>query len=739
MKNPILSIQKGDLVGGLSAAIITLPMSIAYGVTAFSILGPDFRPHAALIGLNSAIIGGFFAAMLGGTPTQISGPKGPLTLITTTVVVSLATDPLLVNLPSDQNWILVGLASVCVIIGGITQVVSGLVGMGNLVKYIPYPVVAGFMNGIAILLIWNQLPPFFGFGRDIDLSSAFSEILSDNAINLLIGACTLISIYISKRYIRRAPAFLIGLIGGSAIFFIMSSMVPQSLHVATIGDVRAVLPSPTAFSEFFQLPFNDISGAWIIKIFIYGIVLGVIGSMESLMSSVAIDNIRGTRHDSKRELLGQGIGNIIASFFGSLFAAGSIPRSIANIKAGGRNRVSGAYCSLLILFIFILLAPLIGKIPLSVFAAIIIYVGINLFDRNTLRLFKVLQKPGQVRRDVFAILLVNIGVATITISVNLVWAVFIGLAISTVYFILKMGTSVIRREYTSDLICSNKIRSRQQIAYLNGHKSKIKVFELHGPIFFGSADRLAHILEAKMVEANYCVLDMKQITEIDITGANILVRLHKIFERQNKCLLISHIHTNRVMWEFLEISGVKREIPNNRFFLNTDLALEWAENELLDQLCEGDTCRHYQIRELDIFADFSQDELEKIETLLVKGTCNKDEMLIKEGDTDRDLYILTSGSVSVKIDLPFSNAERRLFTYDAGVVFGEMALLDGKPRSASVQAEEESEIYRLSFNSFEKLLDQNPKTAAKLMKNLALVISDRLRIRSNELRMMVDY
>jgi SulP family sulfate permease len=739
MKNPISAIARGDMAGGFSAAIITLPMSIAYGVAAFSALGPEFRPHAALFGLNAAIIAGFFAALLGGTPAQISGPKAPLTLIMTTVVGSLAADPLWHNLPMDHNWIVVSLASVCVIIGGVTQLISGLIGLGNIVKYIPYPVVAGFMNGIAILLIWNQLPPFLGFENNIDLAGVLSGFSFDNGINLLIGSCTLISIYLSKRYLRRAPAFLTGLIAGSALYLVCATIAGPSFKVASIGELRAVLPSATAFSGLFHVPWDAISAAWMIKMVLYGIVLGIIGSMESLMSSVAIDNIRGTRHDSKSELLGQGIGNIIASFFGSLFAAGSIPRSIANIRAGGRNKISGAMCSLLMLLIFISSAPLLGKIPLSVFSAIIIYVGSNLFDRPTLRLFKALQTPGRVRRDVFAILLVNVGVAVITVSVNLVWAVIIGLAISTAYFIIKMGTSVIRREYTADLICSNKVRGRQQIAHLNEKRSNIKVFELQGPIFFGSADRLAHVLEAKMTKATYCVLDMKQITEIDSTGANILVRLHKMFEKQNKFLLISHIHTNNALWDFLEISGVKKEIPDDRFFLSTDLALEWAEDQLLNELCKGDACRHYELAEIDIFEDFSIEELKTIELLLRKDTFNKDEMLIKEGDTDRDLYILTRGSVSVKMNLPLSSAERRLFTFDAGVVFGEMALLDGKPRSANVQAEEDSEVYRLSFNNFGKLLDRQPQIAAKLLKNIALVLSDRLRARSNELRMMVDY
>lgn len=739
MKNEMFRIGKGDLMGGLSAAIITLPMSIAYGIAAFSALGPEFRPHAALIGLNAAIVGGFVAALLGGVPTQISGPKAPLTLIMTTVVASLAADPILQNLSTGKEWIVLGLASLCVAVGGITQVLSGRLGMGNIVKYIPYPVVSGFMNGIAILLIWNQLPSFLGLASTDSAIHVFFDFSAVDGMTLLIGACTLISIIVSKRCFKKIPSFLTGLTVGTAIFLLIPVFAGSAHQIAAIGDLRAVLPSPTAFSGLKHLPFDSFSGAWMLKIGMYGIILGVVGSMESLMSAVAIDNIRGRRHDSKMELFGQGMGNLIASFFGSLYAAGSIPRSIANYKAGGRHKISGAICSLMILFIFLSFAPLIGKIPLSIFAAIIISVGINLFDRSTLRLFQAIRTPGIVRRDVSVSLLVNLGVAAITVSINLIWAVIVGLAISTAYFIVKMGTSVIRREYTAELICSNRVRDCRQITILNKTKNVIHVFELQGPIFFGSADRLAQILEARMAAATYCILDMKQVTEIDSTGATILARLYKSLRKTNKWLLISHINANHGLVQFLAISGVKQVIPEDHFFSDTDLAIEWAEDRLLEPFCPAESCRHYELNDLDIFLGFSPDELDQIETLLTKNRFLKGELVIREGDTDRDLYILTRGSVSVKIILPLSQGEKRLFTFSAGVVIGEMALLEGKPRSAHVQADEDSEVLCLSRANFDNLLAKQPQVAAKLLKNIAMVLSHRLRARSNELRMWADY
>jgi len=203
--------------------------------------------------------------------------------------------------------------------------------------------------------------------------------------------------------------------------------------------------------------------------------------------------------------------------------------------------------------------------------------------------------------------------------------------------------------------------------------------------------------------------------------------------------LISHINANKRLQDFLKISGSTQELSEDHFFPSTDLALEWSEDQLLDQFCGVKSRKHYKLYEIDVFSDLSPQELETVTALLDRETYVRGEMLIKEGDPGRDLYILTSGSVSVRMSLPNSGAEQRLFTFDAGVVFGEIALLDGKPRSANVKAEEDSEVFRLTFTKFEELFSHQPQTAAKLMKNIALVLSDRLRARSDELRLLVDF
>ena len=732
--------MKDEFKGALSAAIITLPMAIAYGITAFAALGPEFRPSAALIGVNAALFGGFFAALLGGAPVQISGPKAPLTLITTTLVVGLAADLAAAGDALRAGEAIVALVSMTVMIGGAVQLLMAWLGIGSVVKYIPHPVVAGFMNGIALLLIYNELPAFFGIERGVPLLQAISDFDRLNMAAALIGSGVLAATYAGRRYVRRIPAILSGLLGGAVVYLILSfpGMPLEADKLPAIGSLDSVVPRPLAMLWFFDADRGVLTAALLLQLTIYGLALGVVGAMESLMSAIAIDDISAGRHDSRKELVGQGAGNLIASLFGALFSAGSFPRSAANYLAGGRRRSSGMLCSLLILAMYMLLAPVIGNLPLPVIAAIIVYVGIGLFDPTTLRLLKALRTPSTYRKEIGINLLINGCVAAITVSVNLVMAVLIGLLISAAYFIAKTGNSVVRREYTGQRAASNKTRDLKLSGLLKQNGRRIVVFELQGPLFFGSADRVAQRLETAAVEAEYCILDMKHVSDIDSTGANILNRLYRILRRSEKWLLISHIAPAGPLMGLLALSGVTRVVPAHFFFEDTDQALEWAEEHLLERLGARSTEMVVALEEFDLLVGFDAPELEIFRSRLEHVTIKRGERFIREGELDRTMYMLIRGSVSVKMHLAGGNRSKRLFTLGAGVVLGEIALLDGGPRSANVQADDDSEAYCLSYPNYEKLLVDHPQIAAKLLKNIALVLGHRLRIRSDELRLLVD-
>jgi len=779
--------------GAISAAIITIPMCIGYGIIVFAPLGTKYAPMASMTGVYSAVFAGFLAAFFGGNPIQITGPKALLMFVQASLVADLVAN---VNIPADPDVryiVVVGLASVSVLIAGIFQIIFALLQFGNLTKYVPHPVVAGFTNGIGILLIINQINPLLG----LDNNATFMDILNRTAaiqpMTLVVGLVTLGSLYLSKHFIKKIPSSLAGLAVGTALYYLLKIYLPYFELGPLIGTIGFELPRPDVFFQLFHFTELDELKIFLPNLFIVGLVIALLSAMETLLSSVTSDNLTGNRHNSKRELMGQGIGNIVTSFFGSLAAAGSVPRTMANFKAGGRTPLSGMLCSIFIFLIMMVLGPFVGNVPLSVIAGILISVGFSLFDQWTVNFIRKLRNPFKQQKDVMINFLVNISVTIIMMSVNLISAVGIGIVFASALFVSKMGKSVIKRKYFGDQFHSKKMRSVEHAEILEKEGNKIVVFELHGPIFFGSAENLTKEVESAMEKATYCILDMKRVNEIDTTGANILLQLSKNIEKERKHLLITYLRENRSLWEFLKVMDVVEILGRDIFFSDTDRALEWMEDHLLDQVsCRevsylsyfftkipirrfassleernsgkhtdsfplndfsflekiwgmpanswhaAKVCTDIKPEDMNIVQGFTSQELEAFKRKLIRQTYKKGEPVFREGDPGKDLFLLTKGMVTVKIRLPETDRLKRLFTFSPGVIFGEVALLDGKPRSADVWTEDDVEVYRLSIDDFNSLRKEKPEIVIKLLLNIAKEFSRNLRRISNEVRALED-
>jgi SulP family sulfate permease len=734
----LLSNIRGDLSGAISAAIISIPLSIGYGIIVYKPLGPEFLPVAALLGIYACLLGGIFASLLGGTNIQITAPKAPLTLLLASFIAPLAAS-LQISDAATRQVILVGLASTCVLISGIVQFCFGAMRLGNLIKYVPYPVVSGFMNGIAIILIYEQTAPLVGAGDHISLLELFSNPSVIQPYTLSVGLITIIAVFLSKRFVRAIPASLVGLAVGTAVFYALKRFGGITALGPVIGNFNFQWPQPDIFLNLSGLMATIDMVDLLPRILITGLVLGSIGALESLLSSVAADNFTGTRHNSNKELMGQGIGNIMNSIFSALPSAGSELHNMANYRAGGRTRLSSLVCGLLILLIVMVLGSIIGKIPLAVIAGIIVSVGLGLFDKWTLDLFRNLRLSGEQQKRIIANLAVTIAVAVITVCVNLVVAVLIGIAIASGLFVVRMGRSIVKRKYAGDQIHSKKVRSSKNNILLTERGKGIIVYELRGPLFFGSADNLAMEIEGAINRYTYCILDMKRVNEIDSTGAKILAQISKKVDESGKYLLISYLADNPSLSEILKAMGVYKKLPPNCFFPDTDAALEWAEDNVLTQSIDlASALNGIQFEEMDIFLDFTPREIQALKQKLTFKSFKKGEIIVRERDLDRSLFFLIRGSVSVRIHLPESDRYKRLISYSAGVTFGEMAFLDGRPRSADVCADEDSETYLLAPDEYALLQKEQPEIAVKLVRNIALEISERLRIRTNEVRVLEE-
>lgn len=743
----LFSNLKGDLQGGISAAAVSIPQCLGYGLIAFASLGPAFAAQAAVLGFYAAIFAGF-ASPCGSNPIQINGPKAPVTIILASAVAALASDTHLATLPAiERETLIVGLTATMVLLGGLFQVTFGKLRFGTIIKYIPYPVVSGFMNGIAIILIKGQISVVLGFQHTVSYAEILAHLTSIKILSVIVGLATLIAIFLTRRFLKKIPGPLAALIVGTFFYYAFFALAGSASLGPVLGTLGGKLPWPEAFLE---LP--DVSGVGIIWTFlpllsITALVLAAVGSMDTLLSSVASDNLTGFRHNSNKELVGQGLGNILGSLFGAIYSAGSLPRSMVNFKAGGRTPLAGVICSFVLLLVVTILSPLVGKIPLVVLGAIIIYIGISLFDIWTIGLLRKMMAKMRYRKnitffnlkDILIEIMIIAVVTIITVSVNLILAVGAGVFIASVMFMGKMRKSVIRRKYSGDRIHSKKVRNGNETGILEKEGGKIGVFELSGSLFFGSAESLAREIDKSLKKFTYFILDMKRLNNIDSTGAHIILQINNILNREGKHLLISYAKARDELWEFLTVMDIIKAMGVDSFFSDTDIALEWAEEHLLAHLGNPkDGHLQVPLESMEITRGFKPDELEALKNRLVRQTYAKGEIILREGEEASDLCLLTKGAASVRISLPRSDRFKRLATLAPGAIFGEMAFLDGNPRSADVWAEEDCEILRLPLKDLDEFTREMPEAAFKMMQNIAKILSRRLRRTSIEVGVLED-
>ena len=737
-KHRTITTLKGDVFGAVSAATINLPMAIGYGITGFFALGNDFIPQAVILGVSATIFSCLFTALFSGTPTLISGPSGPLTIVLISIVAKLQNTIAPFTYLQNHYTLVIGSAALCLIIGGLLQALLGFFRIGSLVKYVPYPVISGFVNGIALSLILHQLPNLLG----IDISYKFFDVIrflhSTDPGTLLIGVFTFGSVILARRYISNLSPPLIGLLAGTTAYYLMHAAVPAAVSGRVIGDIRIDLLT-TAFVGVSWRVFDfKLVASVLPDILFFGMIICLVSSVETLMSSAAIGYRTGDRFDSNKDLVGQGIGNVAAAFFSAMPASGSLVRSFANLNSGAKTRWSGAICSLLILLIFLLAYHYLGRIPLTVLSGVIIAIGFSLFDLSEFFLFRAALRSKRLNRDVALNLLINLTVIVLTVAVDLTLAIIVGILITTANFVVKTGKSVVRRKYRCNQVRSKRVRNMEQTRLIKDHGSKILVVELQGPIFFGSAEEVAREIDASKHDAEYIVINMKRVSEIDHTGTRYLLQIHNSLKKQDKTLLISHMSEGDRLWDTLSYADAIDKIGRDNFFLDMDRALEYAEDQILCGKLIETPDRQYALSEMDIFAGFSEKEIKIVESRLVLENYMSGDGIIREGDRDRDLFMLARGMVSVKMQLQNNRRERRLNSITAGVTFGEIALLDNKPRSADVVTESDVTIYRLTYDKFLDLQQSEPNVANKLIMNMALNLSTRLRLNTEEIKVLVE-
>ena len=707
----------GDVKGGLSAAIVALPTGISCGLLAFAPLGPEFIAQGVMAGLYAGVFATVVASLFGGTPFQISGPRSSLAVLLAAFLAHLMQSPDLPHDPLLRANTVFTLAFLTVMAAGVFQVLLGLLRLGDLVKYIPISVVAGLMNGFAIIIVINQAPVFLGVSGE------------SGTANLTVGAVTVAVMLGTQRFVKALPAALVGIVAGTLAYHLIGEAAGAA---ATIGALPTRIPFPTQVADVFALfagsvdllpLLPDLLGA--------AFTLALLGSVMSLLSAVAGDGISDTRHRSNRELVGQGLGNLVSACFGGLAGGGSVTRVVTNYRSGGRTRRASLVHGLFFLAAVTVVGPAIGMIPVAAIAGVLLVFAVRMIDRRTIRLIGDLLSSrrtspvGETLADLSVVVLVTV----ITVAVDFVVATGVGLVVASLRFSARTGRTVVLARYQGDRMRSKTARSREASAILDEEGKSTVVFEAQGPIFFGSADRLRSEIEGSLEESRFVVLDVRRVTEIDQTGIEVLRQIERTLTSRGKAFFLSNLSEDRALWKSIARLLGETAFAAEIVFADNDSALTEAENRILEErVGTVEARRELDLADMDVLRGMEPDELRHLEGILARQTYDPGARIVVAGERADALFFLASGTVSVKVRVPGSGRAARVAGFNPGVVFGEMVLSDEGRRTADVYADCDVVCYVLDRQDLMRLSAERADIVFTLLLNVSRELAARLRI-----------
>ena len=607
MKN-IFSNIKGDTFGGITAGIVALPLALAFGVS--SGLGPS-------AGLYGAIFLGFFAALFGGTSTQISGPTAPLTAVSMVMIAGI----IQVN-DGDVNKALPAILTVF-LLAGLFQILLGAIGVGKYIKYIPYPVVSGFMTAIGLIIIITNILPILGYyteddkqfiekfkpqAEEVMMTNILKEEVSDgvlvledfketikkaentpesaimneakimaknetsgvigaiksipralkniNYLELILALSTILIIYGFKKITTKIPSTLV------ALLVVSSVAIFANLNYRPIEEIPGGFPIPN-FGIFTNFSFGVIS-----PYIFTAITLAFLGAIDSLLTSVVADNMTKTNHNPNKELMGQGIGNSIAAIFGGLPGAGATIRTVVNINAGGKTKLSGMVAGVFLLVVLLAIGPIASKIPAAVLAGILITVGIGVMD------YKGLKAIPNIPKAEVAIMIVVLLLSTFW---NLVYAVGIGLIMASLIFMKKMGDVTAEK---SDVKSLNEEKAwADEANFPKELKEKVFIKHIKGPIFFGSTSHFQMLSKQVPETATHVIVRMEKVPYIDQSGLYAIEDAFLGLEKKNIDVLLVDVQ-NQPLYLMQSIDIIPDLISKEHIFDDFNDCTNWIKQNI---------------------------------------------------------------------------------------------------------------------------------------------------------------
>lgn len=710
--------RSGEIIAGLVSSTTAIPLAMAFGMFAFVPLGDEYFAYGAMAGLLSAVIAGIISVVFGDRSTRVYAPR-----ITTTFFLGLLLFSLLHREPSgrapDVSATLLVFFAI-VLVGGLIQALFGLLRLGTLIKFAPQPVMAGFQNMAAVLLFLVQLGNVLGFDHNVRFTKVFSELDGARPLCVIVALLTFMAMWHARRITAKVPPLLVGLGVGIVTYYALAALGFGDRLGPVIGPLTASAAMRTVLVDFSGLAMGETLENSAYVILTGALALAIIASIDALLCAKLTGIPGELRSADDRLLVRLGIANAVSAGFGGITSGINIGPSLVNRAFGGRSFVSVLVNAAVLLVAATVLFPVLAWMPRAVLSATIMVVAIQHIEPWTRQMAVRLFMPDTPQRGVIALdLAVSLFVSVLSITINVVAAVFIGIALAVLLFVVRMSRSNIRRLYRCDTVRSRRYRDPAELEVLYREGASVLVIELQGALFFGSAERLAQIVEREAAQGTGALLlELRRITEIDSTGARILGEIDAALHGRGIRLAL-------VLSGRTESAARLADIfHGERFFPDIDRAIEWAEDELLRSAGTPPQAA-LPLERLALLGDLSPEQIERLRGALEPVAFAAGQVIFHSGDPGSALYLVTSGRASVHIR--HEDGDIRLVTFAAGAVFGELALLDRGPRSATVTADEDIEGFGLSETAFAELCRQHPDIAIKLLQALGRELSVRIR------------
>ncbi len=722
----------GDFWGGFAAMLVALPSAIAFGVTIYAAIGPSYASLGAIAGILGATALGLFAPALGGTNRLITAPCAPAAA----VMAAFAIETVRQGVPAGS---VVLLLTVLGLLTGVIQFILGRIRVGSVIKYIPYPVVSGYLSGVGLIIIGSQLPKILGAPEQTSWWQSLSSPVLWQWQALTVGVVTVAVMLTASRITKLMPAAIVGLLAGVLAYFGLA-LFDHSL-LTTVDNPLIIGRLPAEAHGLFDavtgrwLEIGELKVSQVAGLLLPALTLAVLLSIDTLKTCVVLDAMTRSRHDSNRELVAQGVANVASACIGGMPGAGQMGATMVNLSSGGQTRMSGVFEGVLALLAFVLFGWLVAWIPVAALAGILIIVGVRMIDRKSFSLLG-------SRLTIFDFLVIAAVVFT-AVTVSLIAASGIGIALAMLLFIREqLSSSVIRRKTYGDQVFAKRRRSKEEMKLLEEQGDLTVIVELQGSLFFGTKDQLFDALEPELRRRTYFILDMRRVQGVDVSVAQVLNQIRDIVLQRNGYLIFSDLPQNlpngRDIEGFFEQMKITTGSEHVKVFPRCDDAHVWVEERILgirDQAAEDETL--LELRDMELLQGRKPETVASLEACLEICSYKAGERIYSAGNRGDRLFFIRKGTV--KIVLPSQGTDgHHLATYGRGDFFGGLSFLDGQPRGNEAISLTDTELYMLRRKAFDKLKEQHRLFAHNLIESIAKVLAMRLRYDDMELAALRD-